>query len=60
MKVIQPQVYIESDISEDDAIMLIERAGRVCYKSENKFRLPELNYIYICLVRVFLMMCLYC
>lgn len=38
MKVIQPQVYIESDISEDDAIMLIERAGRVCYKSENKIK----------------------
>lgn len=38
MKVIQPQVYIESDISEKDAIMLIERAGRVCYKSENKIK----------------------
>lgn len=38
MKVIQPQVYIESDISEDDVIMLIERAGRVCYKSENKIK----------------------
>ena len=38
MKVIQPQVYIESDISEDDAIMLIEKAGRVCYKSENKIK----------------------
>ena len=36
MKVIQPQVYIESDISEDDAIMLIEKAGRVCYKREKK------------------------
>lgn len=38
MKVIQPQVYIESDISENDAIMLIEKAGRVCYKSENKIK----------------------
>lgn len=38
MKVIQPQVYIESDISEKDAIMLIEKAGRVCYKSENKIK----------------------
>ena len=38
MKVIQPQVYIESDISEDDAIMLIEKGGRVCYKSENKIK----------------------
>ena len=38
MKIIQPQVYIESDISEKDAIMLIERAGRVCYKSENKIK----------------------
>lgn len=38
MKVIQPQAYIESNISEDDAIMLIERAGRVCYKSENKIK----------------------
>ena len=38
MKVIQPGVYIESDISEDDAIMLIEKAGRVCYRSENKIK----------------------
>lgn len=38
MKVIDPEVYIESDISEDDAIMLIEKAGRVCYRSENKIK----------------------
>lgn len=38
MKVIQPQVYIESNISEDDAIMLIEKAGRVCYKSEYRIK----------------------
>lgn len=38
MKVIYPGVYIESDISEDDAIMLIEKAGRVCYRSENKIK----------------------
>ena len=38
MKVIQPGVYIESDISEEDAIMLIEKAGRVCYRSENKIK----------------------
>lgn len=41
MKIIQPQVYIESDISERDAIMLIERAGRVCYKSENKIKMDS-------------------
>lgn len=38
MKIIDPEVYIESDISEDDAIMLIEKAGRVCYRSENKIK----------------------
>lgn len=38
MKIVYPEVFIESDISEKDAIMLIERAGRVCYKSENKIK----------------------
>lgn len=38
MKVIRPQAYIESNISEDDAIMLIEKAGRVCYKSEDRIK----------------------
>ncbi len=36
MKIIDPQVIIESNISQKEAIELIERAGRVCYKSEDK------------------------
>lgn len=35
MKIIKPAVFIESDIKEEKALELIERAGRVCYKSEN-------------------------
>lgn len=35
MRVIEPYVIIESNITQDEAMSLIERAGRVCYKSEN-------------------------
>ena len=34
MRVVEPSVSIESSITQDEAMMLIERAGRVCYKSE--------------------------
>lgn len=36
MKIIEPIVVIESTITQDEAMSLIERAGRVCYKSESK------------------------
>lgn len=36
MKIIDPAVFIESTITNEDAIGIIERAGRVCYKSEDK------------------------
>ena len=36
MKIIDPKIVIESNITQDEAMNLIERAGRVCYKSEGK------------------------
>lgn len=36
MKIVEPSVKIESDITQQEAMELIERAGRVCYKSEDK------------------------
>ena len=36
MKIIEPSVNIESKITQTEAMELIERAGRVCYKSEGK------------------------
>ncbi len=36
MKIIEPEIHIESNITEDEAVSIIERAGRVCYKSENR------------------------
>jgi thymidylate synthase (FAD) len=36
MKIIEPSVEIESSITQNEAMELIERAGRVCYKSEGK------------------------
>ena len=36
MKIIEPSVFIESTVTQEEALSLIERAGRVCYKSESK------------------------
>lgn len=36
MKIIEPMVFIESDVTQEQAMRIIERAGRVCYKSEDK------------------------
>lgn len=36
MNIIEPDVVIESNITQQEALMIIERAGRVCYKSEGK------------------------
>lgn len=36
MKIIEPYVVLESKITQKEAIQLIESAGRVCYKSEDK------------------------
>lgn len=35
MRIIEPYIKIESDASQEDLLSIIERAGRVCYKSEN-------------------------
>ena len=36
MRIIEPSIKIESILTQEEAIELIERAGRVCYKSEGK------------------------
>lgn len=36
MKIIEPYVNLESKITQEEAVKLIESAGRVCYKSEDK------------------------
>lgn len=36
MKIVEPSVFIESKTTQEEALSLIERAGRVCYKSEGK------------------------
>ena len=36
MKVITPYFVIESEVNGENALKLIERAGRTCYKSEDK------------------------
>ena len=36
MRIIEPKVVIESNMTQEEAMNLIERAGRVCYKSEGK------------------------
>ena len=36
MRVVEPSVSIESTLTQDEAMKLIERAGRVCYKSEGR------------------------
>lgn len=36
MIIIKPYFIIESDISGEDILKLIEKAGRVCYKSEDR------------------------
>lgn len=38
MKIIEPSVIIESSMSQDEALSVIERAGRVCYKSEKNIK----------------------
>ena len=34
MRIVSPQAIIESDLTAD-ALKMIEKAGRTCYKSEN-------------------------
>ena len=36
MRIIEPSVAIESSFTQEEAMSLIERAGRVCYKSEGR------------------------
>ena len=36
MRIIEPSVAIESSLTQEEAMSLIERAGRVCYKSEGR------------------------
>lgn len=36
MKIIKANAFIESTITQKEAMDIIERAGRTCYKSENK------------------------
>lgn len=36
MRIIKPEMELITDVSEKDVLEIIERAGRVCYKSENK------------------------
>ena len=36
MRIIKPEVEIIDDINGDEILKKIERAGRVCYKSEDK------------------------
>ena len=36
MRVIKPQVEILDEINGDEILRKIERAGRVCYKSEER------------------------
>ena len=36
MRIINPDVFIESKMTQKEAMSLIERAGRICYKSEDK------------------------
>ena len=38
MRIIEPSIKIESNITQDEAVSLIERAGRVCYKSEDRIQ----------------------
>lgn len=36
MRVIEPSVILESNFSEDEILKFVEKAGRICYKSEGK------------------------
>ena len=36
MRIIEPKAIIESKITQEEAMRIIERAGRVCYKSEDR------------------------
>lgn len=36
MRIINPYIMLESDLSEESILLHIEKAGRVCYKSEDK------------------------
>lgn len=36
MRIIEPSITIESTMTQEEAMNLIERAGRVCYKSEGR------------------------
>ena len=38
MKIIKPSVNIESNISYEEALRIVENATRVCYKSEDKIK----------------------
>ena len=36
MKIIKAQVFLEQEINQTEVLRHIEKAGRVCYKSESK------------------------
>lgn len=38
MRIVKPSVSIESNISYDEALRIVENATRVCYKSEDKIK----------------------
>ena len=38
MRIIKPSVSIESNISYEEALRIVENATRVCYKSEDKIK----------------------
>ena len=38
MRIIEPSVSIESNISYEEAVRIVENATRVCYKSEDKIK----------------------
>ena len=38
MRIVKPSVSIESNISYNEALRIVENATRVCYKSEDKIK----------------------
>ena len=38
MKIIYPSITLETDVTQEDILKHIEKAGRVCYKSEDRIK----------------------
>ena len=38
MRIIEPSITVETNITQEDILKHIERAGRVCYKSEGNIK----------------------